>query len=288
MVDLLIQIEKISAGGFVRMVLLIAFIIAGIYALTRVLGSFVGRFKKTSIKIGDSTIDLENEERTKAIEQIVEYPSNKNPPQITGPDSVKLTEEEEETLNKDGRLNLMDHSYFNRLRRVKNLGVHVKCDSLIKVKIIEEFLKLYSTVMYEDIGNWISEVIENNGKTLMRILEVKHEAIAEYQMKATTLVLNIRYKDKNLVLRGIPDLFLIKFENFYDPIRQTLLDQVSEIIIDIFHPTIESKIVGILDVLESIFRLNFVGVSATIQQLNGELDKYLEDELETLYKKSNV
>jgi hypothetical protein len=98
------------------------------------------------------------------------------------------------------------------------------------------------------------------------------------ELAATSNVL-IVYKSRKLVLKGIPQMFIDKFQVYHQPQILILVDQINDIVTDVFHPSWQSKLIAILDVFESIYRCNFIGLNNTIRDLNGELDKFLEAEI---------
>jgi hypothetical protein len=175
-----------------------------------------------------------------------------------------------------------EHNFFNLLRRVVHNGVVVQSRSEVKAQVIKSFISTYSTVLHDKMVAWVSSVVETEGQSLSDISSVKMDISSRYlELSAVSSVL-ITYKNRKLVLKGVPQLFLDKFQLSHQPQVLILVDQISDIVTDVFHPSWQSKLIAILDVFESIYRCNFIGLNNTIKDLNGELDAYLEAEIKNL------
>jgi hypothetical protein len=129
---------------------------------------------------------------------------------------------------------------------------------------------------------WVGLVVESKGQRLSDISSVKMEISSRYLELAATSNVIVVYKNRKLVIKGVPQMFIDKFQTYHKPQVLILVDQVNDIVTDIFHPSWQSKLIAILDVFESIYRCNFIGLNNTIKDLNGELDRFLESEMEKL------
>jgi hypothetical protein len=174
------------------------------------------------------------------------------------------------------------HNFFNLLRRVIHNGVVIQSKSEVKAQVITSFITTYSSVLLDKMSEWVKVVVETEGQRLSEISSVKMEISTRYLEQAAISNVLIKYKNRKLVLKGIPQIFIDKFQIYHKPQILILIDQINDIVTDVFHPSWQSKLIAILDVFESIYRCNFIGLNNTIKDLNGELDKFLEAEMEKL------
>ena len=173
-----------------------------------------------------------------------------------------------------------EHNYFHLLNRVINLGAVIDCASYVKKCYINELLKIYSKAMYEDLILWVENVIKNEGSNLSSITSVLSHVESQYTKTAKTLEFKIYLNNETYNIQGIPEFLVQKFKSRYDPNQHTLMDQLLDIITDKFHPSWESKLVSMLDIMESLYRTNFVSLDNTLKSLNGELDHYFSEKYE--------
>lgn len=192
-------------------------------------------------------------------------------------DSIKLPDSQENEIDPESYSHKFEeHNYFHILNRVINLGAIVECESYVKECFINELLKVYSKSMYSSIILWVNKVIESKGEELSKIVDELAEIESNYVKEAKSLEFQIYYEDKIYKMRGIPDFLLQRFRRKYDPNQHTLMDQLLDIITDNFHPSWESKLVSMLDIMESLYRTNFISLDNTLKSLNGELDEYFQ------------
>lgn len=175
-----------------------------------------------------------------------------------------------------------EHNYFHVLNRVINLGALIECESYVKKCFINELLKIYSDSMYKLLLDWVKDVINTQGQNLNKIAEKLTEIECDYIKEARIVEFQIYYNDRLYNIRGIPDFLIQRFRKRYDPNQHTLMDQLLDIITDNFHPSWESKLVSMLDIMESLYRTNFISLDNTLKSLNGELDEYFQNYINTI------
>jgi hypothetical protein len=255
-------------------IIILGFFSGCLFALQR----FLIQFKSTKAKLPHG-IELEAiAKNSSSPDDFVSMPSSSKVTDISD-DRVKTT------MDAGVLKHIMpftEHNFFSLLRRVIHNGVDIRSKSEIKTQVIASFITTYSMVLFEKMGEWVDGVVKSEGKRLSDISSVKMAITTRYIEQAATFNVLINYKNKKLVLKGVPQIFIDKFQSYHKPQILILVDQVNDIVTDVFHPSWQSKLIAILDVFESIYRCNFIGLNNTIKDLNGELDKYLESEMEKL------
>jgi hypothetical protein len=255
-------------------IIILGFFSGCLFALQR----FLVQFRSTKAKLPHG-IELETVAKNPSSpDDFVSMPSS---PKVTD-----ISDDRVKTTTDAGVLKhimpFTEHNFFSLLRRVIHNGVDIRSKSEIKTQVISSFITTYSTVLFEKMGDWVDTVVKSEGKQLSDISSVKMDITTRYIEQAATSNVLINYKNKKLVLKGVPQIFIDKFQSYHKPQILILVDQVNDIVTDVFHPSWQSKLIAILDVFESIYRCNFIGLNNTIKDLNGELDRFLESEIEKL------
>jgi len=191
--------------------------------------------------------------------------------------SEREEDKEEKIENKIEVNNFLEHNYFHLLERVSGLGTLFECSSHIKSYFINELLKVYSKAIQNVLIPWIISVSENKGEGLNKITEVISNIDTLYKKDAKNVDFKIYVNDKEYRITCLPDFLLRKFKIRHDPDQRVLTDQLLDILTDKFHPSWESKLVAMLDVMECLYRTSFVSLDNISKSLNGELDEYLKN-----------
>lgn len=259
---------------FIVLVIILGFFSGCLFASYK----FLVQFKSTKAKLPHG-IELETVTRNySSPDDFVVMPSS---PKITD-----ISDDRVKTTMDAGLLKhimpFIEHNFFSLLRRVIHNGVDIHSKSEIKTQVISSFITTYSTVLFEKMSDWVNVVVTSEGKQLSDIASVKMGITTKYIEKAAASNVLINYRNKKFILKGVPQIFIDKFQSYHKPQILILVDQVNDIVTDIFHPSWQSKLIAILDIFESIYRCNFIGLNNTIKDLNGELDQFLESEIEKL------
>lgn len=184
--------------------------------------------------------------------------------------------------------NLLGHNYFRDLKRVINIGAQINCHSAIKAQFIKEFINIYSKTLLEVLGVEVSKIIDDpkhdltaicDGSIVERLKNRYHECI-------TQKTINIEYEGTIYKHKGIPSLLYAKFDDTYLQLLTILLDQAEDIIADdSFHKDWIAKLTGILDVLDLSYKRDFLSLNGIIQTINGDMDRYFEEDFLTKINK---
>lgn len=137
----------------------------------------------------------------------------------------------------------------------------MECKSPIKKAFLEKFSQIYCRVTLQYLLDWAKKVQQNKGEGLKDLSKILSQIEDEYTKESFLTVVEIYYNGKLTPIKGIPDLLIDKF-NKLTMIQQTFEEQMAGVFCDGIHLSWESKLIAILDILESRFRINFKTDSA--------------------------
>lgn len=204
------------------------------------------------------------------------------PVALSPKDSVSMPVVKEDTEKVDTD-DWSRHQYFLELHTIKTQGVKAICSSPIKSQFINEYLKIYAGVLYDELLPWVETVAKNNGKGIADITQVMVEIETKCLNKLLDTKINIRYRDK-VIMVSIPKFLVDRFLMQYGVSQSTCFETLKMPIDSVFYPDWRVQLVSILSQLYTILYNNFVGINCAVKSLNGELDEYLEKYIVKYYK----
>ena len=178
--------------------------------------------------------------------------------------------------------NLLGHMYFRDLKRVINIGPQISCHSPVKAQFIREFMLIYSKTLLEVLGNEVTKIINDPNHDMSAILDgtIVDRLKSKYHDNITSKIINIEYQGKTYKHKGIPCMLYTRFDDTYNQFLSAIVDQSENIITDEhFHAGWVSKLTGILDILDLSYRRDFLSLNGVIQTINGDMDRYFEQDL---------
>ena len=84
----------------------------------------------------------------------------------------------------------------------------------------------------------------------------------------------------NISIKGIPVCFVNKYKQFTQPHVDLLANKIKSVLYSSFYRTWQLKLIMILDVMDTVFSLVTHELLTTINTLNGEVDRELEEKIE--------
>jgi hypothetical protein len=273
MTNLLTTLANFTYPEILRLLIVLIIIFAAFSGFLFSLYKFLSQFRSSKTKVPGG---FEFEATAKDNENSIQAPHDF----ITFPESPKVVElPHSDTDGTRIVLPFTDHNFFNLLRRVIHTGVVIQTKSEIKTQVITAFLKIYASILLEKMSTWTELVKSTDGLNLSDITKVRGDMTTSYIDLAKITSVSVTLNNKSYLLKGIPSIFIERFTEHNAPAVYILMEQVADVITDVFHPSWQSKLIAILDIFESIFRSTFLSLNATIRELNGELDRFLESEI---------
>ena len=261
---LALDIDKLAGIGAI----ILAMIVISVFSIGYVLTKIMRALNVQKISSGKLSLEMDNKH------------SN---------DSIAIPKKNLSDASDIIYTNLLGHNYFRSLKKVINVGVLINCHSQIKSQFIKEFVHIYSKTLLEVLGAEVSKIIDdpkhsfasiNDGTIIERLKSRYHDAIISKTIK-------IEYQGTTYEHKGIPSMLYTKFDDTYSQLLSILLDQAEAIIADDnFHKDWVAKLTGILDILDLSYKRDFLSLNSIIQTINGDMDRYFEEEfLANLNKK---
>ena len=173
--------------------------------------------------------------------------------------------------NNHGTKLLTNHFYFKRMRYY--LYTYI---ANLSFKNHKDKRREYSskTFMYDKVETFynimlpLAEEIENTNKLdsiggIDNILEVVYKGVNTYEDAA--------------LKHGVPKVFISKFAVFHKRQVDSVSESINSIINNSIYDSIEEKFSAILDILIGVFTMIMPHISETLDSLNGELTKALNN-----------
>lgn len=157
---------------------------------------------------------------------------------------------------------LENHRFFSTM----NYWINIEIDNLpitnkMKKNVVTKFLKIKFNVFLNNFKNFVNEVENGNYDSSRSVELILVDSIKEFEFEARR--------------QQIPDLFIEKYRKWDNTHTQITYDAIKSIIESKYYTTMDEQVAAILDILLFSFRLTIVDAEKTINDLNGELEKFL-------------
>lgn len=237
---------------------LIAFIILIVVAVSIIITIIILVIKKIgklSVKKGDIEVSIDNQ-KEKIIEKVVEVNKNKR------------------------EKSLSEHIFFIEMEKWAKHDINkIKIDSENKKIIVTNFLRIKFNTFQKLLKDYIINAEQilsiNNDYKCDDIIGLFLKGIEDYNNEAKVVEIRIG----NRIMKGIPETFIKKFDEWHTPHIEIVTESIKNIINNEIYADEYIKLVAILEVFYIAFRLTILDAMYTLNNLNGELDKEIEERL---------
>lgn len=158
---------------------------------------------------------------------------------------------------------LKNHALFTRLRKYINYDIqHFKLGEPLREAIFKDFLLFKFTALQKHFENFLSKgdlTKMSDGLYKSRMLECVDEIIKTYERKA--------------VEEGIPNIVIIKFNNWHRNRIEAVYDYISQVCDDDLFESNIIKTRMIFDFIVHINNFTLIDAKKTLIHMNGELSK---------------
>jgi len=174
----------------------------------------------------------------------------------------------------------MDEAMSGRVVQLKSRHPQSQY-AYLKNKAFAHFLFSCKSKVFRDmIADYVDDVLDSRGDftVLSSIKKRTERSIKQYEDIASTS--HVKVADGEFLLR-IPELMLIKFNEWHQPHINLVTTRLSDILDSQFYSSWQLKLIAILDTFEIIFKITFDYAEYSLMDLNGDLDAALIAELMT-------
>ncbi len=174
----------------------------------------------------------------------------------------------------------MDEAMAGRVVQLKSRHPQSQY-AYLKNKAFAHFLFSCKSKVFRDmIADYVDDVLDSHGDftVLSSIKKRTERSIKQYEDIASTS--HVKVADGEFLLR-IPELMLIKFNEWHQPHINLVTTRLSDILDSQFYSSWQLKLIAILDTFEIIFKITFDYAEYSLMDLNGDLDAALIAELMT-------
>lgn len=171
-----------------------------------------------------------------------------------------LRHKQPEEKKEDTKKSVSSHVFFYEVDRHLNLDIDkIKLENKSKEKLVKEFLKIILTIYRDNFNTFIED--PSNFENSHGVQTMMDKCIVDYRKEARN--------------RGIPEIFLEKFDYFYNQHFITSTEFIKSVCDSRIYPSEDYKIEAVMDSLNFTFKTLILTVESTINGLNGELEKAL-------------
>jgi hypothetical protein len=176
---------------------------------------------------------------------------------------------------------LTNHSVFMTLQDIIERGIELSEDvdgfCAEKCEINKLFLqKCKAPTLNEGLTQWVKELLLHSGneeeltKVLFSVVKRLYSWINIYTFKATELIIEFANGD---IIKGVPDSYMVKFDEWHTPRIKMLTDKIPKILISEFYHSWQMKSIAILELFDVVLILMKFEAERTLNSINGELDR---------------
>ncbi len=266
MIESITKISNIYAliAFIVIAVLAVVFLCVGLFFILKKVGKF--QFKK-----GDTEITFDNQVDVSGSQSMPSFEPMKNMIVEAPVKEVKFS-----CVTRT----LTEHPFFSDMvkwekRDIKHL--HIKSEK--KKLVVVEFLQIKFRTFREMLKNYVieAEMLLNVGHDFKcdDILRLFWEGIDRYNNEAR----NHEIRLNGRVMTGIPEMFLERFDKWHTPHIDMINDAIKQIVNNEIYPDEYVKLLAIIEIFYIAFKLTILDAVGSINELNGELERLLEEKL---------
>lgn len=234
---------------------LVAFIILIIVAVSIIIFLvlfIIRRAGRLNIKKGDIEVSFDNQTE-KIVEKIVEVKRKRS---------------------------LSEHVFFIEMDKWVKYDLNkIKISSESKRIVVTKFLKIkfktFTRLLKDYITNAEQILNTNSDYKCDDIIELFFRGIDEYNSLARETEIRIG----NRIMKGVPEIFIRKFDEWHTPHIEIVVESIKNIINNEIYIDEYIKLIAILEVFYIAFRLTILDAMQTLNDINGELDKEIEEKL---------
>lgn len=175
---------------------------------------------------------------------------------------------------------LAEHHLFHDILKWIAVDVRqISVSSRIKKQLIVPFLSMYLSVSRQLIRDYVVDIekkaaaneqfrVDEARLLLLRIMEICEEKSRSMEIKI-----------EGRILSGLPVIFLEAFHRWHSPILEMCNVSVSQVVKNEIFPSEMGKLLAILEILFIFLRLTIIDAKESMNELNGELESYIQNEL---------
>jgi len=153
---------------------------------------------------------------------------------------------------------ILNSWFFIRMQQYRNYTIpNIKINHELKSLMIKKFLDIKFKTFYDLLKNF------DYSKPEILIHSIMTIGVAEYERKA--------------LKAGIPEMFLTKFNNWHRIHANTLIESISYTLKSNLYSTLQDKYLSIFDNILNAFSMTVQDAEKTMNEFNGELERYLDD-----------
>ncbi len=173
----------------------------------------------------------------------------------------KIKSKRDSKKNPDTHVDLdviLNSHFFIRMLQYRNFTIPaIQIDHKLKSKMIKEFLNIKFETFYTLLQNFDYNKPETLISTIIDI------GVSDYERKSRKA--------------GIPEMFLEKFNSWHSVHATSLVSSIQSTLDSNLYSTMNDRYLSIFDNILNVFSMTIHDAEKTMNEFNGELETYLED-----------
>lgn len=174
---------------------------------------------------------------------------------------------------------LTRHSFFESMQYYIEIVIpQIEITHELKKIVVTEFLiikfTVFKTLLYDFVANQEQTILSGGTICTDEINELFLGGIKEYIRLAKEK--EIRFQDRII---KIPEIFIKKFDKWHAPHVDLTFQFIKEISMNDIYPNEMMKLLTIIEMFMVVFKLTITDAMSTINELNGQLEKALNIQL---------
>lgn len=176
---------------------------------------------------------------------------------------------------------LFNHKFFRTLESQKNTSTYYHTTIITNKDAVNiSFLRdCVFRILHEEIYSFIKEAEKTNGKNLNTLPVFMNHIIDTYEEYSKTIKIEL---PNGKIIFGVPLSYINKFNNWNSDHVKVCLENIDSVISDKLYTNWKYKASTLLEHLYILVKLILLDASKTLKQLNGDLDKEVEEKVKKL------
>ncbi|HOV15608.1 MAG TPA: hypothetical protein PK771_15075 [Spirochaetota bacterium] len=193
---------------------------------------------------------------------------------------LPVIEKEEREKNFCIKKSLTKHSFFETMQYYIDIVIpQLEISHELKKIVVIEFLlikfSVFKTLLFDYVANQEQILLSGGTVSTDDINEIFLSGIKEYNNTARQK--EIKYQNKII---KIPEVFINKFDKWHSPHVDLTFQSIKEISMNDIYPNEMMKLLAIIEMFMVAFKLTILDALASISELNGQLEKELNIQIE--------
>lgn len=174
---------------------------------------------------------------------------------------------------------LFNHKFFRILEAQKNSNSFYFTNIVTNKDCVNiVFLRdCKFRIMQEEMFSFIKEATRTEGKNLDTLPTFINHIIDTYEEVSKSIRIELT---NGTIIYGVPNCYINKFNNWHSEHIKICIEGINSVISDKLYTNWKFKASTLLEHLYFIIQLTLLDAQRTLSQLNGDLDKEIEEKLE--------